>query len=79
MVPYALEAKDKGYHVDFYFLSDDPTAKSGVKLEKAFFTIDDQCGTLDSYARALISRVYQQEADTALSFDIRALITDYLK
>lgn len=79
MVPYALDGKDKSYHVDFYFLTKTETTPSGLMLEKAFFTIDDQFGTLDSYARVLVSRVYMQEADAALSVDVRSLITDYLK
>lgn len=79
MVAYAMDEREESYHIDFYFLVADSAAPSQSRLEKAFFTIDDRCGTLDTYAGLLMHQVQTQEMDTSLTPEVRNLITDYLK
>ena len=79
MVAYAMDEREKSYHIDFYFLVEDPQATAKLRLEKAFFTLDDRFGTLDTYAGLLMHHVQTQEMDASLTLEVRNLITDYLK
>lgn len=79
MVAYAKDEREESYHIDFYFLVADPKAPAKLRLEKAFFTIDDRFGTLDTYAGLLMHQVQTQEMDASLTPEVRNLITDYLK
>ena len=79
MIGYALEGKEESYHIDFYFLSIESPSSNKYRLDKAFFTLDDRFGTLDTFAGNLMDRVQQQEMDAAITPDVRSLITNYLK
>jgi len=79
MVAYSMDEREESYHIDFYFLVPDTTASAGIRLEKAFFTLDDRFGTLDTYAGMLMHHVQTQEMDAAITPEVRSLITDYLK
>ena len=79
MVPYSLEGRDDVDHIDFYFCDRRSVApNSEPQLTKAFFTLDDRFGTLDTYAKVLMERVIAQEMDATLTPDVRKLIADYL-
>jgi len=79
MVAYAMDEREESYHIDFYFAVPDATVPAQVRLEKAFFTLDDRFGTLDTYAGLLMHQVQTQEMDAAITPEVRSLITDYLK
>lgn len=79
MVAYSHDDCEESYHIDFYFLAANPQAPAKLQLEKAFFTIDDRSGTLDTYASMLMHQVQTQEMDASITPEVRSLITDYLK
>ena len=79
MVAYSLDEREENYHIDFYFMSPDPRSPANLRLEKAFFTLDDRFGTLDTYAGMLMHHVQTQEMDATITADVRNLIADYLK
>lgn len=78
MIPYARADKETDVHFDFYFIDQGMVKLENRDFEKAFYTLEDITGTLDTYAKMLNDAVISQALDAVVPFEVQSLIKDYL-
>ena len=79
LVPY-INAKTKMENYDFYFLTQgNPYDYNDLSLQKIFYTIDDETGSMQNCVKKLLRAIDKIKSDAFLGTNMRSYLEKYVK